>query len=61
MSFDTTKFNISKFLISCNSFTWESKLYFFNDFIIITLFLGLQGQNSWNRYVLSFCVCFKLK
>lgn len=53
MLFDTTKFNISKFLISCNYFTWELKLYFFNEFMIITLFLGLQVQNSWNRYVFS--------
>lgn len=53
MSFDATNFNISKFLISCNSFAWELKLYFFNEFMIITLFLGLQVQNSWNRYVLS--------
>lgn len=42
MSFDATKFNISKFYISCNYFTWELKLYFFNEFMIITLFLGHQ-------------------
>lgn len=53
MSFDATKFNISKFYISCNYFTWELKLYFFNEFMIITLFLWLQAQNSWNCYVLS--------
>lgn len=53
MSFDATKFNISKFYISCIYFTWELKLYFFNEFMIITLFLGLQVQNSWNWYVLS--------
>ena len=53
MLFDATKFNICKFYISCNYFTWELKLYFFNEFMIITLFLGLQVQNSWNCYVLS--------
>ena len=52
MSFDATKFNISNFYISCSYFTWELKLYFFNEFMIITLFLGLQVQNSWNCYVL---------
>ena len=53
MSFDATKFNISNFYISCSYFTWELKLYFFNEFMIITLFLGPQVQNSWNCYVLS--------
>ena len=53
MLLDATKFNICKFYISCNYFNWELKLYFFNEFMIITLFLGLQVQNSWNCYVLS--------
>lgn len=53
MLFDATKFNICKFYISCNYCTWELKLYFFNEFMIITLFLGHQVQNSWNCYVLS--------
>ena len=53
MLLDATKFNICKFYISCNYFAWELKLYFFDEFMIITLFLGLQVQNSWNCYVLS--------
>ena len=53
MSFDATKFNISNFYISCNYFTWELKLYFFNEFMIITLFLGLQVHSSSNCYALS--------